>query len=42
VSFRWPKEVPPPARTGFDTLPLVSSDGRVSMMEGRQANTPMA
>ena len=33
VSFRWPKEVPPPARTGFGTLPLVSSDGRVSARE---------
>jgi uncharacterized protein (TIGR02594 family) len=33
VSFRWPKEVPPPARTGFDTLPLVASDGRVSARE---------
>jgi hypothetical protein len=31
VSFRWPKEVPPPARTGFDTLPLgpyLSINGR--------------
>ena len=34
VSFRWPKEVPPPARTGLETLPLVSSDGRVSVREG--------
>jgi uncharacterized protein (TIGR02594 family) len=34
VSFRWPKEAPPPARTGFGTLPLVSSDGRVSAREG--------
>jgi hypothetical protein len=33
VSFRWPKEAPPPARTGFGTLPLVSSDGRVSARE---------
>jgi uncharacterized protein (TIGR02594 family) len=33
LSFRWPKEVAPPARTGFDTLPLVSSDGRVSARE---------
>jgi uncharacterized protein (TIGR02594 family) len=33
VSFRWPKEVPPPARTGFDTLPMVSSNGRVSARE---------
>ena len=28
VSFRWPKEVPPPVRVGFETLPLVASDGR--------------
>jgi uncharacterized protein (TIGR02594 family) len=34
LSFRWPKEVPPPPRTGFDTLPLVRSDGRVSVAEG--------
>jgi uncharacterized protein (TIGR02594 family) len=34
VSFRWPKEVPPPARTGLATLPLVASDGRVSVREG--------
>jgi uncharacterized protein (TIGR02594 family) len=33
LSFRWPKEAPPPARTGFGTLPLVSSDGRVSARE---------
>jgi uncharacterized protein (TIGR02594 family) len=34
VSFRWPKEMPPPERTGLETLPLVSSDGRVSVREG--------
>jgi uncharacterized protein (TIGR02594 family) len=34
VSFRWPKDVPPPARTGLATLPLVASDGRVSVREG--------
>jgi uncharacterized protein (TIGR02594 family) len=33
VSFRWPKDVPLPARTGFATLPLVQSDGRVSSRE---------
>jgi uncharacterized protein (TIGR02594 family) len=33
VSFRWPKETPPPARVGFDTLPFVASDGRVSARE---------
>ena len=34
VSFRWPKEVPPPTQTGLNTLPLVASDGRVSAREG--------
>jgi uncharacterized protein (TIGR02594 family) len=33
VSFRWPKEVPPPTQTGLNTLPLVASDGRVSARE---------
>jgi uncharacterized protein (TIGR02594 family) len=33
VSFRWPKDVPAPARTGFRMLPLMSSDGRVSARE---------
>jgi uncharacterized protein (TIGR02594 family) len=33
VSFRWPKDAPPPAKTGFATLPLVESDGRVSSRE---------
>jgi uncharacterized protein (TIGR02594 family) len=33
LSFRWPKEAPPPARTGFATLPVVRSDGCVSRRE---------
>ena len=33
LSFRWPKEVPPPARTGFERLPLVRSDGALSRNE---------
>jgi hypothetical protein len=33
LNFRWPKEAPPPARTGFATLPVVRSDGCVSRRE---------
>lgn len=31
--FWWPKDVSPPAKTGFASLPLVRSDGRVSSNE---------
>ncbi len=33
LSFRWPKESPPPARIGFERLPLVRSDGELSRNE---------
>ena len=33
LSFRWPKEAPPPARIGFERLPLVRSDGELSRNE---------
>jgi len=33
LSFRWPNEVPPPAKFGMATLPLVQSDGKVSTKE---------
>jgi uncharacterized protein (TIGR02594 family) len=33
LSFRWPEGVPPPTRVGFDTLPLVKSEGGVSTQE---------
>jgi uncharacterized protein (TIGR02594 family) len=33
LSFRWPEGVPPPPNTGIDTLPLVRSDGGVSIKE---------
>jgi uncharacterized protein (TIGR02594 family) len=33
LSFRWPDGVPPPAKCGLDTLPLISSDGSVSTTE---------
>jgi uncharacterized protein (TIGR02594 family) len=33
LSFRWPDGVPPPAKCGLETLPLISSDGSVSATE---------
>jgi uncharacterized protein (TIGR02594 family) len=33
VAFRWPAEEPLPARIGFDTLPIIGSDGEVSTVE---------
>ena len=33
LSFRWPEGVPPPASVGFDTLPLIKSEGGVSTQE---------
>lgn len=33
VSWRWPSDVPPPGSTGFNTLPLVKSNGQVSTNE---------
>jgi uncharacterized protein (TIGR02594 family) len=33
LSFRWPKGVTLPKNIGFDTLPLVDSDGKVSIKE---------
>ncbi len=32
-SFRWPAGVPLPAKIGFDTLPLIKSNGRLSANE---------
>lgn len=32
--YRWPIEAPLPTLVGFDTLPLITSDGRVSTREG--------
>jgi uncharacterized protein (TIGR02594 family) len=34
VGWRWPSEAPLPKLIGFDSLPLVASDGRVSTQEG--------
>lgn len=33
ASFRWPKSIPLPTHIGFDALPVVMSDGRVSNRE---------
>jgi uncharacterized protein (TIGR02594 family) len=33
LSFRWPEEVSPPPRIGFERLPLVRSDGELSRNE---------
>jgi uncharacterized protein (TIGR02594 family) len=33
LSFRWPEGVPQPTRVGFDTLPLIKSEGGVSTQE---------
>jgi len=33
LSFRWPVGVPLPPKTGFESLPLMRSDGRVSTRE---------
>lgn len=34
VGWRWPSEAPLPTLVGFDTLPVIESDGRVSQNEG--------
>jgi uncharacterized protein (TIGR02594 family) len=33
LSFRWPQGIPLPSATGFESLPLVKSDGRISTRE---------
>jgi len=33
LSFRWPAGVPMPLKTGFESLPLMKSDGRLSTKE---------